>query len=143
MLLRCGALAGERVDRCDRLAVQLDVDPGGLRLGLGVRRDPQVGLVTALGAGGVTAELAGDHVMALSPVQPDEVRGLLGRLRLAPLLTGFRGSPALDVAALAPIVTALERAMADDPSLVEIEVNPVLVRPVGAVALDARAVTAR
>ncbi len=81
--------------------------------------------------------------MALSPVQPDEVRGLLGRLRLAPLLTGFRGSPALDVAALAPIVTALERAMADDPSLVEIEVNPVLVRPVGAVALDARAVTAR
>ena len=117
-------------------------DPAGRELLVGVRRDPQVGLVTALGAGGVTAELAGDHVMALSPVQPDEVRGLLGRLRLAPLLTGFRGSPALDVAAVAPIVSALERAMADDPSLAEIEVNPVLLRPVGAVALDARAVTA-
>jgi len=117
-------------------------DPAGRELLVGVRRDPPMGLVTVLGAGGVTAELSDDHVMALSPVQPDEVRGLLRRLRLAPLLTGFRGSPALDVTALAPIVTSLERAMSDDPSLVEIEVNPVLVRPAGAVALDARAVTA-
>lgn len=117
-------------------------DPAGRELLVGVRRDPPIGLVTILGAGGVTAELSDDHVMALSPVQADEVRGLLRRLRLAPLLTGFRGSPALDVTALAPIVMALERAMSDDPSLVEIEVNPVLVCPVGAVALDARAVTA-
>jgi acyl-CoA synthetase (NDP forming) len=117
-------------------------DPAGKELLVGVRRDPQLGLITVLGAGGVTAELANDHVMALSPVRPDEVRGFLGRLRLAPLFEGFRGSPALDVTALAPIITALERAMSDNPSLVEIEVNPVLVRPVGAVALDARAVIA-
>ncbi len=67
---------------------------------------------------------------------------LLGSLRAAPLLSGARGRPAADVHAAARALAALSRVAAAHPELAEIEVNPLLVSPSQAIALDARLVRA-
>jgi acyl-CoA synthetase (NDP forming) len=101
-----------------------------------VRRDPPVGWLVTLGFGGVTTELWGDVVHLLAPVTRDDVRRAVGTLRSAPLLHGFRGRPSADVDALARLVVTLVDSIVDT-HVVEIELNPVLVRREGAVAVDA------
>ena len=104
---------------------------------LGLRRDPVYGLTLTLGMGGVTAEVLADTVTLIWPVSEEEVLEALRGLRLWPLLDGYRGRPKADVAALARIATSLGALMAGDDSLEEIEINPVLLRETGAVAVDA------
>jgi hypothetical protein len=103
---------------------------------LGLRRDPVYGVTLTVGIGGVTAELLADTVTLVLPVTEAEVLEALRRLRLWPLLDGYRGRPKADVAALAAMAVRLGGLMAD-PRLEEIEINPVLLRVSGAVAVDA------
>ncbi|MGA0540124.1 acetate--CoA ligase family protein [Neotabrizicola sp. VNH66] len=104
---------------------------------LGLRRDPVYGLTLTLGMGGVTAEVLADTVTLVWPVSEAEVIAALRGLRLWPLLDGYRGRPRADVAALARMAVQLGQLMAGDDSLEEIEINPVLLRETGAVAVDA------
>jgi acetate---CoA ligase (ADP-forming) len=104
---------------------------------LGLRRDPVYGTTLTLGFGGVTAELLADTVTLILPVGGEEIRAALTRLKLWPLLDGYRGRPKADVAALVDIATRLGQVMVDQPALEEIEINPILVRQRGAVAVDA------
>ena len=104
---------------------------------LGLRRDPVYGLTLTLGMGGVTAELLADTVTLILPATEAQVLGALRRLRLWPLLDGYRGRPRADVAALASMAVGLGGLMLADDSLEEIEINPVLLRETGAVAVDA------
>ncbi len=104
---------------------------------LGLRRDPVYGVTLTLGMGGVTAEVLADTVTLVLPVTATEVLDALRGLRLWPLLDGYRGRPKADVAALAGIAEGLARLMLADTSLEEIEINPVLLREKGAVAVDA------
>jgi succinyl-CoA synthetase beta subunit len=64
---------------------------------------------------------------------------MLGELRMASLLAGVRGEPPVDRTALAGVVAALSRLGAEMPELAEIEINPLVAGPDGAVAIDARA----
>ncbi|WP_086727259.1 acetate--CoA ligase family protein [Streptomyces carpinensis] len=114
--------------------------PDAVELIAGVRQDPAFGPVLMAGIGGVRAELLGDVVLALAPVSLEHARDLLGSLRHAPLLAGWRGAPAVDLDAAAHALCALARAAVDHPELTELEVNPLLVHPGGALALDAHAV---
>lgn len=104
---------------------------------VGLRRDPVYGATVTLGFGGVEAELLADTVTLVLPVTADELRDALGRLRLWPLLDGYRGRKKADVAAVVAAVLALQRLMQDSPALIEIEINPLMVRATGAVAADA------
>ncbi len=104
---------------------------------VGLQRDPIYGLTLTLGMGGVTAEVLADTVTLILPASPDEILAALRRLRLWPLLDGYRGRPKADMAALADLALQLGALMASDTSLEEIEINPVLVRQKGAVAVDA------
>ncbi|MCA0272509.1 MAG: acetate--CoA ligase family protein [Proteobacteria bacterium] len=104
---------------------------------LGLRRDPVYGVTLTLGFGGVTAELLADTVTLVLPVTEPEITAALARLRLWPLLDGYRGRPRADVGALAGIAARLGQLMLDRPGLEEIEINPILVRQSGAVAVDA------
>ena len=81
-----------------------------------------------------------DVAVALAPVEPDEAEQLVRSLRCAPLLEGARGRPVLDVAAAARAASALSQLAARAPWLAELEVNPLLVTPDGALGLDARLV---
>lgn len=104
---------------------------------IGLRRDPVYGATLTVGLGGVTAEVLADTVTLVLPATEDEVLAALRRLRLWPLLDGYRGRPRADVAELARIATSLGALMLAESSLEEIEINPVILRASGAVAVDA------
>jgi acyl-CoA synthetase (NDP forming) len=110
----------------------------GFELLVGARWDPRFGAVVVVGAGGVHAELFRDTASALAPVDLDGAEALMRRLACAPLLAGARGRAPLDVSAAAETIAALSQFAAAHPELAELEVNPLLVRTHGAVALDAR-----
>lgn len=101
-----------------------------------VRRDPPIGWLVSLGFGGLTTELWSDVTHLLAPVTADDVRLALTKLRSYPLLTGFRGRPSADLEALVSLVVTLTDAVVGT-SVVEVELNPVLVGRSGAVAADA------
>jgi acetate---CoA ligase (ADP-forming) len=104
----------------------------GVELIAGVRRDARFGHVLLVGAGGIHAETLADAAMALAPVDAEAAERLLRSLRIAPLLDGARGRPAVDVGAAARAAAALSELDVD------VEINPLLVTPRGALALDAR-----
>ena len=104
---------------------------------LGLCRDPVYGVTLTLGMGGVTAEVLADTVTLVLPVTTAQVLDAAGRLRLWPLLDGYRGRPKADMQAVADIAVRIGQLMLADDSLDEIEINPVLVRTQGAVAVDA------
>jgi acyl-CoA synthetase (NDP forming) len=104
---------------------------------LGLRRDPVYGVTLTLGMGGVTAEVLADTVTLVLPVTEDEVLEAARGLRLWPLLDGYRGRARADMAAVAEVAVRLGALMLGDESLEEIEINPIMVRERGAVAVDA------
>jgi acetyl-CoA synthetase len=120
-----------------RFVVERMVEGAVLELLIGVQRDPRLGLGLTLGAGGVLVELVDDVATLLLPTTRGEIRGALTGLRVGPVLEGFRGRTA-DLEAVVSAVEAIARFATDHADrLVEIEVNPLLVLPQGAVAVDA------
>jgi hypothetical protein len=111
--------------------------PAGVELIVGGRRDDVFGPAVVVGLGGIFAEVLDDVVVMLAPVTADEVERALGRLRGAALLRGVRGAAGVDTAALARAVVAIGDALVADPSIVEVDCNPVIAGPGGAVAVDA------
>ncbi|HKW55362.1 MAG TPA: acetate--CoA ligase family protein [Stellaceae bacterium] len=106
--------------------------PPGIEVIVGTIRDPGFGPLVMIGAGGVMTELFKDAAYRLAPVDADGARRMLGELRIAPLLQGFRGAPAADIAALAALVAQLSRFAAAYAGLVEeVELNPVIVHSAG------------
>ncbi|MFE1804575.1 acetate--CoA ligase family protein [Streptomyces sp. NPDC059533] len=112
----------------------------GVELIVGVNRDPRFGPVAMVGLGGVLTETLRDVAFALAPVPAARAEQLLRSLRTGALLDGVRGRPAVDVAAAAAVIERITEVAAAHPEIAELEVNPLLVRPDGALALDARAV---
>ena len=106
---------------------------------LGVRRDPCYGPVLAVGRGGATAELDPDIAIRGLPVNATTVAAMCSELRCAPMLQGFRGAPAADLAAIARQAAALAGALEAAPELREAEINPLFVYEDRAVAVDALA----
>jgi acyl-CoA synthetase (NDP forming) len=114
----------------------------GVELIVGVRQDPRFGPVALVGLGGVLTEVLHDVVTLLAPVSPAAAERALRSLRGAPILTGVRGRPAVDIAAAAAVVARVSEVAAAHPELADVEVNPLLVTPWGALALDARVLPA-
>jgi acyl-CoA synthetase (NDP forming) len=112
----------------------------GVELLVGARWDARFGPVALVGLGGVYTEVLGDVAVALAPVDGATARELLLSLRAAALLQGARGRRGVDLDAAASAVAALSRVAAAHPEIAEIEVNPLLALPDGALGLDARAV---
>ncbi|WP_327739753.1 acetate--CoA ligase family protein [Streptomyces nojiriensis] len=112
----------------------------GIELIVGVNQDPRFGPIALVGLGGVLTESLRDVAFALAPVPARRAEALLRGLRSAALLDGVRGRPAVDVAAAAAVIERITTVAAAHPEIAELEVNPLLVRPDGALALDARAV---
>ncbi|MFN4099984.1 MAG: acetate--CoA ligase family protein, partial [Pararhodobacter sp.] len=113
------------------------VQDGVAELLIGLRRDPVYGATLTLGLGGVTAELLADTVTLVAPVTAEEIEAALRRLRLWPLLDGWRGRPKADIGAAITAALAMQSMMETDPGLQEIEVNPLILLAEGAVAVDA------
>jgi acetate---CoA ligase (ADP-forming) len=108
---------------------------------IAARRDPQLGPVVVVGAGGTDTEVLRDVRMECAPVTVATATSMLERLRIAPLLNAFRGRAPVDVAALADAVAAVSQLIAARPDLTEIELNPVRATASGVLAVDALVVT--
>lgn len=121
---------------------EMDQQESVVELIVGARRDRSFGPVVLVGLGGVQAELYRDVQVALAPVGLGQARAMLQSLRAYPLLDGWRGRPRVDIDAAAQVVSTLSRLLAENPDLVECEINPLRVGPAGAVAVDALVVTA-
>lgn len=111
----------------------------GVELIVGARNDPAWGPVILAGFGGVQAEILQDVRLLPADLTIDGIVHELNMLKSAALLRGFRGSPALDVAAVAALIARVGRLLLAEPTILEIDLNPVIVyrQGEGAVALDA------
>jgi acyl-CoA synthetase (NDP forming) len=129
--------SGKAADAIHGILVQEMAAPG-LELILSVTgsRDGYPPIVT-VGFGGVTAEVTCDFVSDLAPLHRDAALDMLKRLRGWPLLNGFRGGPAVDLAGLIDAMCNLSEFAADAADgLIEVEINPLRVSPAGVNALD-------
>jgi len=115
-------------------------DRNAVELILGLKRDPVFGTVVMAGAGGTAAEIWRDNALGFPPLNETLALHMLESLRAWPLLRGYRGRPAVDLDALVETLIRLSYLAADLPGVEELDINPLLCGPDGAVALDARAV---
>jgi acyl-CoA synthetase (NDP forming) len=109
----------------------------GTELILGGRRDPVFGPVVLVGIGGIFTEIFRDTAIELAPVDSTTARAMLGRLKGASLLNGYRSQEPLDIVAIADAVSALSRLLSERQDILEIDVNPFIAYPDGAGAVDA------
>jgi acyl-CoA synthetase (NDP forming) len=141
------ALTAAYEDLTARLGLRVtitDMAPAGPELILGMSRDPALGPLVVIGAGGVLAEYLSDHVVALPPLTESAAAAIINGQRFAQLLTGFRGRPATDLAAVAATVAAFSSLVTDlAEHLAAFDINPLICAPAGPVAVDALMVPSR
>ena len=131
-------------DLSSRLGPQVNIAmmvSAGVELGLGMLRDPQFGALVSLSAGGSLIELLEDRVIELAPMNADEVRRALAKLRIGKLLHGVRGAPPVDIEAVVDAVvkfSCLAKSLED--VIAEMDVNPLVTSNEGVVAVDALAI---
>jgi acyl-CoA synthetase (NDP forming)/GNAT superfamily N-acetyltransferase len=109
---------------------------GGVEMVVGIVRDPPFGPVVMLGTGGVLTDLLADRAWRGMPLTDLDATEMVGSLRGAALLAGFRGAEPADVPALLDVVHRVALMADQIPEIVELDLNPVIVGTAGAVAVD-------
>jgi acetyl-CoA synthetase len=133
-----GVQAAAQAMQADRFLVEEMITDPVAELLIGVVRDPAHGFVLTMGAGGVLAELWQDTVSLLLPVTPPQVAEALQRLRIAPLLNGYRGKPGADINAIIDAAMAVQAyVIAHVNTISEVEINPLICKTDSAIAVDA------
>jgi acetate---CoA ligase (ADP-forming) len=128
------AAAGYTVER---FLVQRMVT-GGVELLVGVVHDASFGPVVACGAGGTAVELLKDVAVRITPLTDRDAAEMVRSLQTFPLLEGYRGAPRADVRALQDLLLRVSALVEAHPQVAELDCNPVMVLPHGAVVVDAR-----
>ncbi|MFH8389232.1 acetate--CoA ligase family protein [Streptomyces sp. NPDC018036] len=123
--------------RIDGVQVQ-ELIPPGQEVIVGAVTDPTFGKVVAFGLGGVLVEVLEDVTFRLAPVDTGEALSMLDSIRAARILRGVRGGPAVDRAALAEQIRRVSELVTDFPEIAEVDLNPVIASPGGAIAADIR-----
>jgi acyl-CoA synthetase (NDP forming) len=125
-----------RIPELDGVLVESMADRG-VELVVGATRHPGWGPVVVVGMGGIAVEAIGDYRLLPADLAKADIIDELRKLRAAKLLGGFRGSVPVDLDAVAEVVAAIGRLMLAQSRIVELDINPLVVRPNGATALDA------
>lgn len=111
---------------------------GGTEIALGVVRDPALGPLVMVAAGGTATDLWDDRALLLAPVSAQDAARALRSLRIWPLLAGYRGSEPADEQQLVDLIVALGCLAVDVPELAEVDLNPVMATPDGASLVDVK-----
>ncbi|WP_460347380.1 acetate--CoA ligase family protein [Actinoallomurus acanthiterrae] len=137
--VRCAyaRLAARFGDRLGGVLVQ-PMARGGVEVLCGIVQEPVFGPLVVFGLGGVATEVLGDRSARLTPLTDVDAAELIRSVRSAPLLLGYRGAPAVDTASLEETLLRLSRLADDHPQIAEVDLNPIIARPDGVVAVDAR-----
>ncbi len=112
--------------------------PKGVEMIVGVIHDPHFGPVVACGAGGTSAEVLRDVAVRITPLTDLDAGEMVRSLATFPLLEGWRGAPRADVRALEEVVLRVGALVASHPEVGEMDLNPVVDLPEGALVVDAR-----
>ena len=105
---------------------------------IGVIADPAHGFVLTLAAGGVMTEILKDSTPLVLPVTPQDVTQAFQRLKIAPILNGYRGQPAVDMTTLVDAVMSVQTYVQQNMNdVLEVEINPIIATPTTAIAVDA------
>ncbi len=123
----------------DGISVQPMAHPG-IEVIIGLTSDPQFGATVMFGLGGVYVEMFQDVAFRLAPLSPRDAQLMIRDIRSFPLLTGFRGQPAVDLAALEQTLLQISALAEAHPQIKELDLNPVFAYPQGCIAADARVV---
>ena len=115
----------------------------GVETVVGVTHDPNFGPLLMAGLGGTLVELLRDVAVRIHPLTDTDVDDMLSSLRGLPLLTGYRGSPPVDVAAFRELLFRISALVEEVPEIDQIDLNPVFVRTEGIAVVDARIKLAR
>ncbi|MFF9127173.1 acetate--CoA ligase family protein [Streptomyces sp. NPDC014889] len=116
--------------------------PPGQEVIVGAVTDPTFGKVVAFGLGGVLVEVLKDVTFRLAPVDEGEAASMLDSIGAAEILRGVRGAAAVDREALAEQIRRVSRLVTDFPEIAEVDLNPVIATPEGALAADIRVILA-
>lgn len=111
----------------------------GVEAIVGLAVDPEFGPVVMVGLGGIMTDLLQDRAFAVPPLEPGAADAMVASLRAAPLLDGYRGAPKADRQALVAVLEQVACIAEEVPELVELDLNPILVTPTGALAIDCKA----
>ncbi len=114
--------------------------PPGKEVITGMSRDPQFGPLLAFGMGGIYVEVLKDITFRIAPITRHEANEMIGEIRGAPLLRGVRGEKPSDLEAVSEALLRISQLVAEFPEIVEMDVNPLVVHPRGAIAIDVRLV---
>jgi acetyl coenzyme A synthetase (ADP forming)-like protein len=112
--------------------------PEGVEMLVGVVQDQHFGPVLACGAGGTATELLKDVAVRITPITKGDADRMVRSLKTFPRLDGYRGAPRADVAALEDVLLRVSALVEAHPEVAEMDLNPLVVNPSGAVAVDAR-----
>jgi acyl-CoA synthetase (NDP forming)/GNAT superfamily N-acetyltransferase len=111
---------------------------GGIEILIGVAAEAVFGPLVVFGLGGIATDLLGDHSARLSPLTDADARELISSVHAARLLDGYRGQPGADTDAVADVLLRVSRLADDLPEVAELDLNPIIARPDGCQAADAR-----
>jgi acyl-CoA synthetase (NDP forming) len=114
--------------------------PGDIEVIIGAKRDPVFGPVVLFGTGGVITELYKDVSMRVAPLTTDDALEMIAETRASILMKGFRGLPEHDPGEVAELIVKIGYLMLGQPSVQELDVNPLLLTEKGPIAVDAMAV---
>lgn len=126
----------------DRPMVVQAMAAPGVDVVVDVQSHPSFGPLLWFGTGGPAAEIYGDRVLRVLPLTDVDAEEMLGAVRGAPLLRGWRGSSPVDLAALAGLLQRVSRLSADLPEVTRLVLDPVLATPEGAITVGARVTVA-
>ncbi len=125
--------------RIQGVTVQKMARPG-VEVIIGMSTDPQFGPVIMFGLGGVWVELSKDVSVRIAPLTARDAREMISEIKGYPLLTGYRGQPPVDLAALEDFLLKVSEFAEKNPEVKELDLNPVIAYPDGALAVDARVI---
>jgi acetyl coenzyme A synthetase (ADP forming)-like protein len=124
-------------DRLDGVLVQRMVR-GGVEMVIGALNDASFGPVVMAGTGGIFVELVGDTVFRMCPIADPDAAEMINEMKGRTLLRGYRGAPPVDESALRAMLLRVSQLADACPEIQEMDINPVIVLPAGAVAADVR-----
>lgn len=137
------AAAGALLGLADGARVQVQPQLSGVEVALGGLRDPEFGPVIMIGLGGILVEIMDDVAFGLAPLRLDDAHRLIASLRSHGVLTGARGREPVDLGAVASAMVAVGDLLLARPEIAELDLNPLLASPQGAVAVDWRMTVAK
>ena len=112
--------------------------PAGHETIVGLTRVPRLGPLVMFGLGGIYVEVLRDVALRLAPLRDTDAEMMVREVKMAPLLLGVRGQPAADLDALEKVILRISQLAQRHPRIAELDINPLLAREEGSVAVDAR-----